>query len=159
MAHSMPKKPLSILRLETELKDLIVNKNEKVAVEYSDDGSATVFYHLKLTDGYYKGHAYTFSINIPNNYPFSPPKAVCKMKVLHPSIDALGRVCLNITREDWSVQHGLQIVLFGLSSIFYDVPTDSPLNKEAHSFLMQGPEVFTRKAEEVYKSNSIAVDR
>lgn len=147
------KKPLSILRAELDFKEIVPVSNERLELHSNEDGSSVLHYQLTLLDGYFKDQTYAFDIKIPANYPFSPPKAVCVMNVLHPSIDELGRVCLNITREDWSIQHGLQIVLFGISSMFYDVPTEDPLNKEAHRILMMGPEVFAREALAVYHSN------
>lgn len=150
-----PKKPLSLLRAEAEYKELVVGSNEKVSLKCCSDGSAIITYCLSLTDGYFKGQTYPFSIAIPRDYPFNPPKATCLIRVLHPSIDDLGRVCLNITREDWSIKHGVQLVIFGLSSIFYDVPLEDPLNKEAHSILMRGPDEFIKEAERVYRSNRL----
>lgn len=147
------KKPLSLLRAEIEYRELIIGKTEKITMESHSDGSATITYTLSPTEGPFKSHRYPFKILIPHNYPFSPPKAICQVKVLHPSIDQLGRVCLNITREDWSIQQTLQAVIFGLSSIFYDVPLEEPLNKEAHAVLEKGIAIFTQEAEKVYRSN------
>ncbi|EHY66782.1 hypothetical protein NERG_00422 [Nematocida ausubeli] len=152
--HKIMKKPLSLLRVEAEYKELIFGENESVVLVTNEDGSSVLKYTLRLLDGYFKGHTYAFQINIPSNYPFSPPKAVCLMKVLHPSIDSLGRICLNITREDWSVQQGLQVVLFGISAMFYDVPTEDPFNKEAHEILMRSPADFIAEAQAVYNSNT-----
>ncbi|KAH9386807.1 ubiquitin-conjugating enzyme E2 M [Nematocida major] len=149
----MRKKPLAVLRAEVECTGLLLHANETATLRVCNDVS-TVEYTVTPQSGYFEGHTYTFSINIPQNYPFSPPKAVCQMKILHPSIDSIGRVCLNITREDWSIEQGIQMVIFGLSAILYDVPTEDPLNKEAHRILMLGPEVFQRQAMEVYRSNA-----
>lgn len=35
-------------------------------------------------DGMYKGGRFVFTMNIPEDYPFSPPKVHCQTKVLHP---------------------------------------------------------------------------
>ncbi|OAG33640.1 ubiquitin-conjugating enzyme E2 M [Nematocida sp. ERTm5] len=148
------KKKLALLRIEAEFKELVYSSNEKVCL-LCENESFILVYTITLLDGYYKNHTYVFNINIPQNYPFSPPKPVCITKVLHPSIDDLGRVCLNITREDWSVQQTLQVVIFGISSIFYDVPTDNPFNQKAHSLLIKDPSDFIKEVNLVYNSNKI----
>ncbi|KAI5181802.1 ubiquitin-conjugating enzyme E2 M [Nematocida sp. AWRm80] len=148
------KQPFSHLRLQKELETLVLRPEETLSTEMYPDGRAQIKYTLLLTDGIYKDHKYTFTINIPKEYPFTPPKPICTTKVLHPSIDSLGRVCLNITREDWSVQQSIQTIIFGLSSIFYNIPRDNPLNQVAYSWLLQGDDIFKREAIKVYNSNN-----
>ncbi|KAI5191342.1 ubiquitin-conjugating enzyme E2 M [Nematocida sp. AWRm77] len=147
------KQPLSVLRVKKEMEDLHIQPDDRARAEYREDGSSQVFYSLYLRDGIYGGQRYEFVINVPNNYPFAPPKAIALSKVFHPSIDAQGRVCMNITREDWSITQGLQTVVFGLSSIFYDVPKEEPLNQEAHALLLEDSLKYASYAREVYRSN------
>lgn len=147
----MSKHPLSVLRVKKELETIIIGPDEEIAVDYYPDGASTIFYTMHIRDGIYAGHLYSFAIAVPKTYPFAPPKPRCLTKVLHPSIDAEGRVCMNITREDWSIVLSIQTVIFGLSSIFYDVPTSNPLNQEAQRMLLDSPEKYAREARRVYE--------
>jgi len=144
--------PLSVLRVKREMETVQIGVNDELDVAYEEDGTCTLLYSMYLDEGVYKGHRYPFQIRVPDTYPFSPPKATCIVSVLHPSIDSLGRVCMNVTREDWSLDQGIQSVIFCLSSIFYDVPTEEPLNRDAHALFMEDPEAFKKEAERVYKS-------
>ncbi|OAG29651.1 ubiquitin-conjugating enzyme E2 M [Nematocida displodere] len=146
----MGKTPLSLLRIQRELEEVQINPKDQIAFERNPNDTGTVLYTLYLTDGIYANQAYTFAIHIPLDYPFAPPKPWCLQSVLHPSIDERGRVCLNITREDWSMRYGVQSVIFGLSAIFYELPEDTPLNKEALDLFRHSPQEYTAKAFETY---------
>lgn len=146
------KVPLSVLRLRKEMETICISPNDTIAVEEKENGSASITYSMYLTEGVYAHKRYTFMINIGNSYPFSPPKAVCITPVLHPSIDDQGRVCMNITREDWSIKQGIQSVIFGLSSIFYDVPIQDPFNEYARNLYLESKERYVQEVERLYKS-------
>ncbi|KAI5186250.1 ubiquitin-conjugating enzyme E2 M [Nematocida homosporus] len=146
------KTPLSLLRLHRELEDISIAAGDTLALETFADGSAHLTWHFHIKDGIYAGHKYRFLIKIKNDYPFSPPKPVCLDPVLHPSIDRLGRVCLNITREDWSVRQGIQAVIFGVSSIFYDIPCEDPLNAAALELFLESPDKFQIAVQQTYQN-------
>ncbi|KAI5172095.1 ubiquitin-conjugating enzyme E2 M [Nematocida sp. LUAm3] len=149
----MKKEPLSTLRLKKEMEEICIVQDDSIQAEYKEDGSAEIFYSHMVKEGIYEGQSYRFLIKTKENYPFSPPKAICLSPVFHPSIDELGRICMNVTREDWSVLLGVQIVIFGISAIFYDVPEENPLNKEAASLFLKDKVAYKKKVLEVYKRN------
>ena len=64
---------------------LIRNKGQIMdfEVEYTPDKAS-----------YWYGGKYLFSFHFPDNYPFNPPKVMCKTKIYHPNIDYDGNVCL-----------------------------------------------------------------
>ena len=117
-------------------------------------------------DGMYKGGRFVFTMNIPDDYPFSPPKVHCQTRVLHPvcytqskqksvettsntqvgkqNIDLEGHVCLNILRENWSAVLNISAVTYGLMYLFVVPNADDPLNKEAAEFMRTRPEEFER---------------
>ena len=57
-------------------------------------------------DSPYEGGAYTLSIEIPEGYPFKPPKMRFMTRVWHPNISSVtGAICLDILKDEWCVSN------------------------------------------------------
>src|SRR5690349_4208840 len=73
---------------------------------------------IKPSDGLYSGALFLFTVEVPNTYPYDPPRVICNTLVYHPNIDWEGKVCLNILRQDWMPVLSLGSVIFGLMTLF-----------------------------------------
>merc|ERR1712065_11529 len=103
------------------------------------------------SDGLWLGAKYEFEVSVPNNYPYSPPKVLCKTKVYHPNINWEGKVCLNILRAEWMPVLNLGSVGFGLMTLFLEPNSDDPLNKEAATEMHERPEDYKRNVKKTLK--------
>eukprot|EP01133_Synstelium_polycarpum_P017349 gene17349-20699_t len=97
---------------------------------------------LRAQKGLYMGATFKFSINIPNTYPYDPPKVHCDTLVYHPNIDLEGHVCLNILRQDWMPVLNIGTVIFGLMTLFLEPNPDDPLNKDAAQVMIDNRKNF-----------------
>ncbi len=70
---------------------------------------------------------YDFTVHLPENYPFSPPKIKFLTTVFHPNIDIKGEVCLGILSE-WEAKYTMVTVFNALLSIFQEPNLDNPVN-------------------------------
>ena len=100
---------------------LIRQKNNimEFEAEYTPDSST-----------YWFGGKYIFSFQIPNDFPFSAPKVMCKTKIYHPNIDYDGNVCLNILKEDWKPVMTVLTCIAGVYQLFVVPNPNDPLNHE-----------------------------
>jgi len=109
------------------------------------------FVHINPRDGLYQGAKFKFTVDIPPNYPYDPPKVHCDTLVYHPNIDWEGHVCLNILRADWRPVLSLGSVIFGLFHLFLEPNPADPLNKEAANLMIQKPKEFERNVKQTLK--------
>jgi len=96
------------------------------------------------TDGLYKGAEFKFIITVPQDYPYSPPKASCETPIYHPNIDTEGHVCLNILRAEWMPVLNLGAVVFGIVTLFLEPNPDDPLNKVAAQTMVSNRSLFEK---------------
>ena len=131
---SDPKKSTGEIYLAKEMpqieKDLTLNvpqarlirekgKIMDFEVEYTPDSGS-----------YWYGGKYQFSFHFPDDYPFNPPKVMCKTKIYHPNIDYDGNVCLNMLKEDWNPTYTGLSCIAGVYQLFVEPNPNDPLNHE-----------------------------
>jgi len=85
--------------------------------------------------GRWKGKDYHISIELPDYYPFSPPKVVWEtpMNPPHPNIFSTGWVCLNILDKDWRPEYTLITVYKSLQWLL-EHPKHERLDRAIYSF-------------------------
>ena len=100
-------------------------------VEYTPDSSS--FWH---------GGKYRFSFHFPDNYPFNPPKVMCKTKIYHPNIDYDGNVCLNMLKDDWNPTYTGTSCIAGVYYLFVEPNPNDPLNHDVAKLMRENKELF-----------------
>ena len=58
-----------------------------------------------------------------------PPKVLFRTKIYHPNIDKLGRICLDIIKNNWSPAIQIQKVLISIQSLLGAPNLDDPLDE------------------------------
>jgi ubiquitin-conjugating enzyme E2 M len=152
----MQRRSLALLRLERELGEM--GRRKEFSLERRGSGDPDVVEKLLFTltpeEGPYQGQTYRFEISVGKKYPFFPPKARCLEEIFHPSIDQEGRVCMSITREEWSLQMGIEKVILGLILLMgSELSGEDPLNREAGELLEKNYEAFVGRVRLTYEKN------
>jgi len=143
------------LRAQKDIAEMDVPHGCKV--EFKDPNDIMNFQlTITPTDGLYEKATFVFSINIPNTYPYDPPKVHCDTLVYHPNIDLEGHVCLNILRQDWMPVLSLGSVIFGLMTLFLEPNPDDPLNKEAATLMIDNRKAFVQNVNQSLRGGYIA---
>mmetsp|Transcript_15345 Transcript_15345/g.27572 ORF Transcript_15345/g.27572 Transcript_15345/m.27572 type:complete len:186 (-) Transcript_15345:33-590(-) len=95
-------------------------------------------------EGYWKGGTFRFRYQVPDGYPYKPPKITCQDKIYHPNINYEGNVCLNILRKDWKPVLDTQNVIHGLIYLFLEPEPTDPLNEEAAKVMRESKSRFAQ---------------
>jgi len=120
------------IRVQKDMQELDLEDVPGTRLQYPDPDDIMHFYlFITPNEGLWDAATYQFEITIPNDYPYKPPKVLCKTMIYHPNIDWEGHVCLNILREDWKPVLHLRAVIIGLVHLFIEPNANDPLNKEA----------------------------
>ena len=101
----------------------LIRKGKEVMnfeVEYTPDQAS-----------YWYGGKYLFSFSYPEDFPYEPPKIMCKTKIYHPNIDYDGNTCLNMAKDDWNLDYTALNYIFQFYYLFSEPNPNNPLNHDA----------------------------
>ena len=118
-------------KLTGELKNLRNKPIPGITAEPIDENDLTVWKgRVEGAKGTpFEGGYFHFKIEIPENYPFEPPKVTMKTKVYHPNINyKTGGICVNILETKvWVSTNSIQNVLVSLQGLLSKPNPKSPL--------------------------------
>uniref|UniRef100_A0A6A7G353 NEDD8-conjugating enzyme Ubc12 n=1 Tax=Hirondellea gigas TaxID=1518452 RepID=A0A6A7G353_9CRUS len=124
------KRTMGAIRVQLDITELDLPGN--VRLEIPDPNNLLKFNLILIPDsGYWATAEFCFKFNVPDNYPYKPPKVQCREKIYHPNIDLTGNICLNLLREDWRPILTIQQILHGLIFLMLEPNPNDPLNQEA----------------------------
>jgi ubiquitin-conjugating enzyme E2 D/E len=96
----------------------------------------------------YEGGKFKLNIEIPNDYPFKPPKISFITKIHHPNISSDGSICLDILKGQWSPTLNIYKTLLSISSLLTDPNPNDPLDAFVASEYKYNKELFIKNAKD-----------
>jgi ubiquitin-conjugating enzyme (huntingtin interacting protein 2) len=78
-------------------------------------------------DSPYEGGTFIIDIQIPNDYPYKPPKMQFETPIWHPNISSrTGAICLDILKDEWSPALTIRTALISLQALLCAPEPDDP---------------------------------
>eukprot|EP00729_Bicosta_minor_P009549 gene9549-5748_t len=78
-------------------------------------------------DSPFEGGTFKLEINIPQSYPFTPPKVKFVTRIWHPNISSqTGMICLDILKDQWAAAMTLRTVLLSIQALLSAAEPDDP---------------------------------
>ncbi|GAM86705.1 hypothetical protein ANO11243_047240 [Dothideomycetidae sp. 11243] len=136
-------------RLGKEIQDVQKDEHSGITLELEDPAQIT---RLKGVfrgppDTPYEGGTYVVDIQIPNEYPFQPPKMKFDTKIWHPNISSVtGAICLDTLGTAWSPILTLKSALISLQSLLASPEPKDPQDAQVATMLMTEPAKFAEMA-------------
>ncbi|XP_043079945.1 ubiquitin-conjugating enzyme E2 T [Puntigrus tetrazona] len=98
----------------------------------------------------YEGGVFTLEINIPERYPFEPPKMRFLTPIYHPNIDNAGRICLDALKLPpkgaWRPSLNISTVLTSIQLLMTEPNPDDPLMADISSEFKYNKALYLEKA-------------
>jgi peroxin-4 len=121
---------LAITRLNKEAREYLKLKDE-IQLQLREEKSIYKWQAFLRgpPDTPYSEGIFLIYIDVPNDYPISPPKCKFITKVFHPNIHFdTGEICFELLKDKWSPAWTLESVCRAILDLLTTPNADSPLN-------------------------------
>lgn len=78
---------------------------------------------------HYPGGIFNLELFLPDDYPMTPPKIRFLTRIYHPNIDRLGRICLDVLKNNWSPALQIRTILLSIQALLGAPNPEDPLNE------------------------------
>lgn len=107
----------------------------------------------------YQGGLYILTIDIPDRYPFEPPRVRFMTPIYHPNIDSDGRICLDTLKMQphgsWSPSVNINTLLLTIRVLMSNPNADDGLVPDITEEYKRDINLWRRKASEHTKLNAV----
>ena len=95
----------------------------------------------------FEGGTYHLDIQIPDSYPFNPPKVKFATKIWHPNISSVtGTICLDILKDQWAAAMTLRTVLLSIQALLTAAEPTDPQDAVVAKQYMENIDLYKKTA-------------
>ncbi|KAH3901878.1 probable Ubiquitin-conjugating enzyme E2 13 [Saccharomycodes ludwigii] len=106
----------------------------------------------------YENGIFKLELFLPDEYPMEPPKVRFLTKIYHPNIDRLGRICLDVLKNNWSPALQIRTILLSIQALLATPNPNDPLaNDVAEEWIKNEPQAIKTAKEwtKLYAMNEV----
>jgi len=95
---------------------------------------------------YFEGR-YVIDIEIPQDYPYTPPKMKFATKIWHPNVSSqTGAICLDVLGKEWSPALSIRTALLSIQALLSAPEPDDPQDAEVAKMFKSDKVLFEKTA-------------
>lgn len=149
-----------LTRIKRELEILSMDPGPGVSAWPIDDNMTNLEAQIQgPSDSPYAEGTYTLSVQIPDRYPFEPPRVRFLTPIYHPNIDNDGRICLDTLKMQpqgtWSPSVNINTVLLTIRMLMQTPNADDGLVPEITEEYKRDVGLWRRKALDHTRKNAV----
>jgi len=143
---------IALQRIQREFKEVTTCEEAQttgVKVEMAGDNLMRLRGEIRgPPDTPYAGGVYKLEIEIPENYPFQPPKIKFLTRIWHPNISSVtGAICLDVLKDQWAASMTLRTVLLSIQALLCSPEPNDPQDAVVARQSLENPLLFYRTAQ------------
>lgn len=142
---------MAVSRIKREFKEVL--KSDEIAqcaIKLSLVNDSFTELRGEITgpaDTPYENGIFLLDINVPDTYPFNPPRVKFITKIWHPNISSVtGAICLDILKDNWAAAMTLRTVLLSLQALLAAAEPDDPQDAVVANQYKENYEMFCKTA-------------
>lgn len=143
---------LHVTRVKREFREIISSEEYQaceIKVEIIDQSDLTKLRGVITgpPDTPFEGGKFELMIDIPDTYPFNPPKVKFVTKIWHPNISSVtGAICLDILKDQWAAAMTLRTVLLSIQALLQAAEPDDPQDAVVAKQYKESPDLYRKTA-------------
>jgi ubiquitin-conjugating enzyme E2 S len=125
--------PRTLAAIRKQLARMSSEPNEEIKLIINEENWAQVMADIVgPIDTPFEGGIFRCKLELPNDFPASPPKGYFLTKIFHPNISVSGEICVNMLKKDWNPASWSIANIFNVIRCLLIEPfPESALNEEA----------------------------
>jgi len=134
-------------RINFEFNNLIKEPIDNIEFINSEN-NIWYFYLQGPQDTIYNSGKFKLKFEFTKDYPYSPPYVTFLTRIYHPNINALGQICLDILKDQWSPILTTSKVLLSICSLLSEPNAEDPLEIEIANLMKTDYNKFKENVKE-----------